>query len=173
MISTERQPSIELESQSELSPTEGVLVRPEAQTGADIVPLAVHVRQYIRASKAENTVRGYRSDWRDFCSWCECRSARSLPAIPETVASYIADCAEHLKAGSIHRRLNAIAEAHKAIGLESPTSAGTRTAKTAARRSRTGGCIESPLRAIVSPAHAMCVNAGSDAESEAQTRARD
>ena len=41
--------------------------------------------------------------------------------MPETVAAYIADCAGRLKVGSIQRRLNAITEAHKAIGLESPT----------------------------------------------------
>jgi len=44
-----------------------------------------------------------------------------VPATAETVAAYIADCAGHLKAGSVQRRLNAIAEAHKAVGLESPT----------------------------------------------------
>jgi integrase len=37
------------------------------------------------------------------------------------VAAYIAECAGRLKVGSIQRRLNAIAEAHKATGLESPT----------------------------------------------------
>ena len=37
------------------------------------------------------------------------------------MASYIAECAGHLKVGTIQRRLNAIAEAHKAVGLESPT----------------------------------------------------
>jgi len=46
------------------------------------------------------------------------------PALPEVVASYIAECAAHLKVGSIQRRLNALAEAHKAVGLDSPTSAG-------------------------------------------------
>jgi hypothetical protein len=40
------------------------------------------------------------------------------------VASYIAECAARLKAGSIQRRLNAITEAHKALGLDSPTAAG-------------------------------------------------
>jgi integrase len=44
-----------------------------------------------------------------------------LPATAETVTAYIAECAERLKVGSIQRRLNAIAEAHKAVGLESPT----------------------------------------------------
>jgi integrase len=45
------------------------------------------------------------------------------PAAPESVAAYIAECAGRLKAGSIQRRLNAIAEAHKATGLDSPTHA--------------------------------------------------
>jgi integrase len=44
-----------------------------------------------------------------------------LPAAPDTVAAYIAECAQHLKPGSIQRQLNAIAEAHKAAKLESPT----------------------------------------------------
>ena len=52
---------------------------------------------------------------------CESHELGPLPASPETVASYIAECAERLKVGSIQRRLNAVAEAHKAAGLESPT----------------------------------------------------
>jgi integrase len=46
-----------------------------------------------------------------------------MPAAADTVASYIAECGEHLKPGSIQRRLNSIAEAHKAAGLDSPTHA--------------------------------------------------
>src|SRR5215831_12471990 len=34
--------------------------------GADIAPLSSEVREFIRASKAENTLRGYQSDWREF-----------------------------------------------------------------------------------------------------------
>src|SRR5579863_3247731 len=81
-------------------------------------------REYARRSKAENTLRGYRSDWRDFCGWCDNHGVAPLPASPETVASYIAECAGRLKVGSIQRRLNAIAEAHKAMGVDSPTSSG-------------------------------------------------
>jgi site-specific recombinase XerD len=91
--------------------------------GADLVPFpsSEQVRDFIRASKAANTIRGYDSDWRDFCGWCEAHGIGPLPASPETVASYIAECTARLKVGSIQRRLNAIAEAHKATGLESPT----------------------------------------------------
>src|SRR6201999_3951690 len=60
----------------------------------------------------------------EFCAWCEGHGLGTLPASPETVASYIAECAGRLKVGSIQRRLNAIAEAHKTVGLESPTAAG-------------------------------------------------
>jgi hypothetical protein len=78
------------------------------------------VREYIRASKAENTLRGYSADWRDFCRWSETHGVSTLPASPESVAAYIAECAGRLKVGSIQRRLNAIAEAHKAVGANSP-----------------------------------------------------
>jgi site-specific recombinase XerD len=102
------------------------LVAVNPTKGADLVPSPSleRAREFARQSKAENTLRGYRSDWKDFCGWCEARELCPLPATPEAVASYIADCASHLKVGSIQRRLNAIAEAHKAVGLESPTSAG-------------------------------------------------
>jgi site-specific recombinase XerD len=85
--------------------------------GADIVPLPLpeQVREYIRASKAESTVRGYHADWNHFCVWCEASKVCPLPATPEAVASYIAECAGYLKVGSIQRRLNAIAEAHKTV----------------------------------------------------------
>jgi site-specific recombinase XerD len=92
---------------------------------ADLVPLPSEAaREFARRSKAESTLRGYRADWRDFCGWCETHGVGPIPAAPETVASYIADCAGRLKVGTIQRRLNAIAEAHKAMGMDSPTYAG-------------------------------------------------
>jgi site-specific recombinase XerD len=99
------------------------IVGPVREKGRSVVPLPLteQVREYIRVSKAENTLRGYQSDWRHFCGWCDGRSLCPLPAFPETVAAYIAECAGRLKVGSIQRRLNAIAEAHKAAALESPT----------------------------------------------------
>jgi len=93
--------------------------------GAGIAPpLPQQVREYVRASKAENTIRGYASDWRDFSRWCDSHALPPLPASPETVAAYIAEAAGRLKVGTIQRRLNAITEAHRAMGLETPTHAG-------------------------------------------------
>src|ERR1041384_6482420 len=98
-------------------PQDTAIIGPVEGKGADLVPLpSPKVQGFIRASKAANTLRGYQSDWRDFCGGCESRGVQPLPAAPETVAAYIAECTTHLKAGSIQRRLNAIAEAHKATG---------------------------------------------------------
>jgi site-specific recombinase XerD len=99
------------------------VIGPVQGTGADMVssPSLEQVREYIRASKAANTLRGYQSDWRAFCTWCDGHRVCPLPAAAENVAAYIAECAGHLKVGSIQRRLNAIAEAHKVAGLDSPT----------------------------------------------------
>lgn len=99
------------------------VVGPVQGKGADVVPSPSleQVREYIRASKAENTLRGYQSDWKEFCAWCEGHGVCPLPAMPETVAAYIAEGAGRLKVGSVQRRLNAITEAHKAIGIDSPT----------------------------------------------------
>jgi site-specific recombinase XerD len=99
------------------------LVSAIVDTGADVIPSPSldQAREYIRASKSENTLRGYQSDWRAFCAWCEEHGVCPLPAAPETVAAFIAGCATRLKVGSIQRRLNAIGEAHKAAGLDSPT----------------------------------------------------
>jgi site-specific recombinase XerD len=107
---------------------EGIeVIGPVAIKGADVVPSPAlcpsldQVREFIRASKSENTLRGYQTDWRAFCAWCESRALNPLPATSETVAAFIAESAGRLKVGSVQRRLNAIAEAHKAMGLESPT----------------------------------------------------
>src|SRR5512132_1293964 len=129
--------------------------------GADLVPSSLdQAKEFARHSKAESTLRGYRSDWRDFCSWCERNQQRCLPASPETVAAYIAECAGRLKVGSIQRRLNAIAEAHKAVGLESPTASGMvrNTLKGIRRTIGTAAVQKAP--ALTADIRAMVENAG-------------
>ncbi len=132
------------------------IIAPVKATGADLVPLPSQVRDYIRASKAESTLRGYSADWRDFCAWAEAKALAPLPAAPEAIAAYIAECAARLKVGSIQRRLNAIAEAHKAVGLESPghgplvrnTLKGIRRTKGTAPQQKTAALTDD-IRAMV------------------------
>jgi integrase len=124
------------------------------------------VRDFIRASKAPSTLRGYQSDWREFCAWCDTRGLCALPAMADTVAAYIADCAGRLKPGSIQRRLNAIAEAHKAAGADSPTHAAIvrNTLKGIRRTLGTAPVQKSPaltddIRAMVDAADAGAIGA--------------
>jgi site-specific recombinase XerD len=85
--------------------------------------LRARASEYVRSSKAPNTVRAYQSDWRAFAGWCERQGLIPLPAAPDTVALYLAHMAEAgYKVSTIGRRMISIGLAHKAKGYASPTS---------------------------------------------------
>jgi integrase len=125
--------------------------------GADIAPPSSldQAREFARHSKAESTLRGYRADWRHFCAWSEGQRVAPLPASPEAVAAYIAECASRLKVGSVQRRLNAIAEAHKATGHDSPTGAGIVRATLKGIRRTLGTAPEQKAAALTADIRAM------------------
>jgi integrase len=83
--------------------------------------LGARAAEYVAAAKAANTLRAYRSDWREFSAWTAWRELEPLPAMPETVALYLTDLADAAKTSTIARRLAAIAQAHRAAGLPTPT----------------------------------------------------
>jgi site-specific recombinase XerD len=79
---------------------------------------------YAKAEKAEATRRAYGTDFRLFREWCEAKGASALPALPETVAAYLAHgTAEGAKASTLGRRVAAIRYAHKLAALPTPTDA--------------------------------------------------
>jgi site-specific recombinase XerD len=73
------------------------------------------------AKKSANTLRAYRSDWADFVQWCVAEDEPALPASVDAVADYMAELGASKKASTIERRLAAISEAHREVGLPSPT----------------------------------------------------
>lgn len=73
-------------------------------------------RDYIRAAKAKNTRRAYRSDWRDFEKWAAQAGVTALPAAPATVGLYLATRAATLRPATLARRLVALTLAHRAAG---------------------------------------------------------
>jgi integrase len=89
----------------------------------DMASTAEQAHDYAQNAKADNTRRGYLSDWKDFTTWTAARGLVALPAAPETVALYITDLASRLKVATINHRLATITEAHKAAGFEPPTKA--------------------------------------------------
>lgn len=85
-----------------------------------LAPWLSEAKSYARLSKAENTLKAYRSDWAAFISFCERRQVASLPAAPATVAAYAADAARTLKANTVERRLTAISQVHQLAGCANP-----------------------------------------------------
>ena len=79
---------------------------------------------YARAARAPSTLRGYRSDWREFTVWCNHHGdAEPLPAAPATVTGYLSDLAQAgAKVGTMSRRLSAIRFAHQLRDQPDPTS---------------------------------------------------
>lgn len=94
------------------------------------------IRAYQRASKADATVRAYRSDALVFQDWCARYRFPSLPASPEAVVGFLVAEAEAGRAAStLGRRMAAIRHAHKLAGLPDPTEdQGVRAAMKGARR---------------------------------------
>jgi hypothetical protein len=88
----------------------------------DAVPLTPDEAEYVEAARAANTLRGYRSDWREFASWCTQHDLEPMAAAPATVTGYLSDLARHgAKVGTMSRRLSAIKFAHQMRNLPDPT----------------------------------------------------
>lgn len=56
-------------------------------------PLA-SVPKYVAAASAPATRKAYSGDWRQFQIWCSEQCVEALPALPATIANYIADQAD-------------------------------------------------------------------------------
>jgi site-specific recombinase XerD len=86
------------------------------------LPLTEDEAGYVEAARAANTLRGYRSDWREFTAWCGQQYLDPVPAAPATVTGYLSELARHgAKVGTMSRRLSAIKFAHQLQNLPDPT----------------------------------------------------
>lgn len=79
-------------------------------------------RRYAGKARAANTIRGYRSDWKEWCTWCAERGFDPLPAAPEAISRYLTDLARHgAKVGTMSRRLSALRFVHRLHEMDDPT----------------------------------------------------
>lgn len=89
---------------------------------AALAPELAAAVEYAKAEKSPATRKAYGTDFRLFRTWCEGKATGALPALPETVAAYVAHAAgQGAKASTLSRRLAAIRYAHKLAGLPTPT----------------------------------------------------
>jgi len=84
--------------------------------------LTVDEQRYITAARAPNTLRGYRSDWAEFRTWCHTAGLAPIPAEAATITGYLSMlAAAGAKVGTMSRRLSAIKFAHRAADHPDPT----------------------------------------------------
>ena len=91
-----------------------LLPEPAELTIADDLDAA---RGYAENEKSAATREAYGSDWRIFTGWCSRRGATALPALPQTIAAFLASEAHAgRKVSTISRRLAAIRYGHRLAG---------------------------------------------------------
>ena len=81
------------------------------------------VRQLLRAAVAPETRRAYASRLKRFFTWCQAEGiSTAFPTSPEVLAAYVASLADSGAApAKVEQTLAAIAAAHRAEGIPSPT----------------------------------------------------
>jgi len=138
-------------------PTDLILSEPSGNTQiGPLSDIADRASEFVRHSKAENTIRAYQSDWCHFEGWCKAHGQASLPATPETVALYVTDLASTHKTATITRRISSVSQAHQIAGFETPTKsahvrlvlAGIRRTKGTAQAAKTPVLVDDLRRMI-------------------------
>ena len=119
---------------------------------------AAAAADFIAAAQADNTRRAYAADWRDFEGWCQVHGLAPLPALPATVAAYLAARASagSARVSTLRRRVSAIADAHRREGYASPTAPGT-VQQTFRGIARTLGSAPTKKAALTAELVAKCI----------------
>ena len=71
----------------------------------------------LRISKSKNTLRAYKSDFKDFGIFCSRHGFNSLPSEPRTVSLYLTHLSKISKVSTLRRRLVSISMVHKLKGF--------------------------------------------------------
>ena len=70
----------------------------------------------LKSSKANNTLRAYKSDFKDFGAFCTRHGLKVLPAEPKTVSLYLTHLSKYSKFSTLRRRMVSISMVHKLKG---------------------------------------------------------
>ena len=82
----------------------------------DIKKLHEETLENLKSSKANNTLRAYKSDFRDFGAFCAKHGFNSMPSEPKIVSLYLTHLSTNTKISTLRRRLVSIGVVHKLKG---------------------------------------------------------
>ena len=82
----------------------------------DLKSLHEETLNNLKNSKANNTLRAYKSDFKDFSTFCAMHGFDSLPTEPKIVSLYLTHLSKNSKISTLRRRLVSIGMVHKLKG---------------------------------------------------------
>jgi len=82
----------------------------------DLKTLHEATLENLKSSKANNTLRAYKSDFKDFGAFCSRHGLSSLPTEPKIVSLYLTHLSKNSKISTLRRRLVSISMVHKLKG---------------------------------------------------------
>ena len=86
------------------------------QITTDLKALHEETLNNLKTSKANNTLRAYKSDFNDFGAFCAKHGFNSLPTDPKIVSLYLTHLSKTSKISTLRRRLVSIGVVHKMKG---------------------------------------------------------
>ena len=82
----------------------------------DIKSLELETLKNLKSSKASNTLRAYKADYKDFARFCIKHGFKSMPTDPKVVSLYLTHLSQTSKFSTLKRRLASISVVHRLSG---------------------------------------------------------
>tara|TARA_B100000579_G_scaffold349692_1_gene303258 strand:- start:322 stop:1236 length:915 start_codon:yes stop_codon:yes gene_type:complete len=82
----------------------------------DVKSLELETLKNLKSSKANNTLRAYKADFRDFALFCQKNAFSSMPTQPKIITLYLTHLSKSSKFSTLKRRLASISVIHKLNG---------------------------------------------------------
>jgi len=82
----------------------------------DVKSLELETLNNLKSSKASNTLRAYKADYKDFSKFCFKNGFKAMPSEPKIVSLYLTYLSKSCKFSTLKRRLASISVIHKLSG---------------------------------------------------------
>ena len=82
----------------------------------DVKSLELETLKNLKSSKALNTTRAYKADYKDFASFCIKNGFRPMPSEPKIISLYLTHLSKSCKFSTLKRRLASISVIHRLSG---------------------------------------------------------
>ena len=82
----------------------------------DVKNLELETLKNLKNSKASNTLRAYKADYKDFARFCIKHGFKSMPTEPKIISLYLTHLSQTSKFSTLKRRLASISVIHKLSG---------------------------------------------------------